>query len=128
MAWQYPDAEAVMCALLEPIAPTCTFLPDDWEENLPVIQVNRVGGGVDVDDVTDTARLQVAVWAGDRATVWALAARIRGAVTQSGGTAPGGILIDRGSEAIAGQQVPDIDPDDSRVISTFHLEFRKQNL
>lgn len=128
MVWQYPDAEAVMCTLLEQIAPTYTFLPDDWEDMLPVIQVNRVGGGIDADDVTDTARIQVAVFADDRATVWSLAARIRDAVTQSGGTAPGGVLIDRGSEAIAGQQVPDIDPDDRRVISTFNLEFRKQNL
>lgn len=128
MVWQYPDAEAVMCDLLEPIAPTCTFLPDGWEDELPMVQVNRVGGGIDLDDVTDTARLQVAVFADDRAQAWALASRIREAVTHSGGTAPGGVLIDSGTEAIAGQQVPDIDPDDRRVISTYNLEFRKQNL
>ena len=51
MTWQFPDAENVMCDLLDPIAPASTWLDEGWLENLPQIQVNRIGGGLDADEV-----------------------------------------------------------------------------
>jgi hypothetical protein len=130
MVWKFPDAEAVMCDLIEPFAPAATFLDEDWEKNLPQVQVNRIGGSA--DDVTDTARLQVAVYNVDRASTWDLASQIREAVLNAAddidNPAPGGVLIDSATEAVAGQQVPDLDPDDRRVISTYELSFRRQNL
>ena len=126
MVWKFPDAEAVMCDLIEPHAPASTMLADDWEDHLPQVQVNRTGGAA--DDVTDTARLQVAVYAATRAAAWNLSSAIRETVLDAVNEAPGGVLIDDATEAIAGQQIPDIDPDDRRVISTYNLSFRRQNL
>lgn len=119
----FPDVEVVICELLESIASTYTFLPDNWEQSLPAVQVNRVGGSA--DSITDVARVQVAVYAESRAAVWALAQQIRETVRTCGGTRVNGVLIDWAREAIAGQQVPDIDPDDRRVISTFEFAFRR---
>ena len=129
MPWRFPDAEAVMCDLLEPVAPAVsTYLADDWEANLPQVEVHRVGGSA--DDVTDTARLQVAVYHSSRALVWALASDIRELIlgVDDEGAVVNGVLIDSAHEVIAGQQVPDIDPDDRRIISTYELSFRRQNL
>ncbi|TSD48583.1 hypothetical protein FFI94_022225 [Rhodococcus sp. KBS0724] len=128
MTWQFPDAENVMCDLLDPIAPASTWLGDDWEKNLPQIQVNRIGGGLDPDEVTDTARLQVAVFAVNRAEVQRLNTLVRNAVREAEFSEVGGVQIDTTSEAIAGQQVPDSNPDDRRVISTYTLAFREQDL
>lgn len=136
MTWQFPDTEAVAVALLNPIVPAYTMLPEGWENTLPVLQVNRVGGSC--DDVTDTARLQVAIWASDRAAAWHLASQVRHAILESGntavdgvknyGTLVDGVLIDSASESVAGQQVPDLHPDDRRVIATYQLAFREQDL
>lgn len=128
MTWQFPDAENVMCDLLDPIAPASTWLGDDWEKNLPQIQVNRIGGGLDPDEVTDTARLQVAVYAVNRAAAQKLNTLVRNAVRDAEFAEVGGVQIDTTSEAIAGQQIPDKNPDDRRVISTFTLAFREQDL
>lgn len=128
MTWQFPDAENVMCDLLDPIAPASTWLGDDWEKNLPQIQVNRIGGGLDPDEVTDTARLQVAVYAVNRAAAQKLNTLVRNAVREAENTEVGGVQIDTTSEAIAGQQIPDKNPDDRRVISTYTLAFREQDL
>lgn len=128
MTWQFPDAENVMCDLLDPIAPASTWLGDGWEKNLPQIQVNRIGGGLDPDEVTDTARLQVAVYAVNRAAAQKLNTLVRNAVREAEFSEVGGVQIDTTSEAIAGQQVPDKNPDDRRVISTYTLAFREQDL
>lgn len=128
MTWQFPDAENVMCDLLESIAPASTWLGDNWEKNLPQIQVNRIGGGLDPDEVTDTARLQVAVYAVNRAAAQKLNTLVRNAVREAEFSEVGGVQIDTTSEAIAGQQVPDKNPDDRRVISTYTLAFREQDL
>ena len=128
MTWQFPDAENVMCDLLDPIAPASTWLGDNWEKNLPQIQVNRIGGGLDPDEVTDTARLQVAVYAANRAAAQKLNTLVRNTVREAEFSEVGGVQIDTTSEAIAGQQVPDKNPDDRRVISTYTLAFREQDL
>ena len=136
MTWQFPDAEAVAVALLTPIVPAVTALPPGWEQNLPIMQVNRIGGNC--DDVTDVARLQLAIWHNSRAEVWQIAKAVRAAVLASGGeTVDGvmnygepvdGVLIDTASEAVAGQQLPGFSPDDRRVIATYQLAFREQDL
>jgi hypothetical protein len=119
----FPDVEAVVCDLLEQVAPTTTYLDKGWDDVLPVIQVNRVGGSR--DSITDVARVQVAVWAETRAQVWQLANQIRDLILYAGNTRVNGVLIDWTEESIAGQQVPDIDPDDRRVISTYQFAFRR---
>lgn len=119
----FPDAEAVVCDLLEQVAPTATFLDKGWDDVLPVIQVNRIGGSA--DSITDVARIQVAVWAETRAQVWQLASQIRDLIRYAGNTRVNGVLIDWTEESIAGQQVPDVDPDDRRVISTYQFAFRR---
>jgi hypothetical protein len=120
---KFPDAEAVVCDLLEQVAPTATQLDKGWDDVLPVIQVNRIGGRR--DQITDVARIQVAVWASSRAEVRTLADDIDELILSAGNTRVNGVLIDWTEQSIAGQQVPDVDPDDRRIISTYQLAFRR---
>lgn len=119
MSW--PDAEAVMVALLDPIAPADTVLSP--ASPLPCIQVNRVGGTD--DGITDRPVVQVAVFAATRAQAWALAEQVRRAVLGVAGSLVGGVLVDDARTAVGHQQIPEIDPEDRRVISTYQLSFRQ---
>lgn len=120
---KFPDAEAVVCDLLEQVAPAATVLDEGWDDVLPVIQVNRVGGSR--DQITDVARIQVAVWAASRAEVRLLADEIDELILSAGNTRVNGVLIDWTEQSVAGQQVPDKDPDDRRIISTYQFAFRR---
>ncbi|WP_405159839.1 hypothetical protein OG203_25685 [Nocardia sp. NBC_01499] len=119
MSW--PDAEAVMVALLDPIAQTDTVMTPATK--VPFIQVNRVGGTD--DGITDRPVVQVAVFGATRAQAWALAEEVRHAVRAAAGSMVGGVLVDDTRTALGHQQIPEIDPDDRRVISTYQLSFRE---
>nr|WP_280442930.1 hypothetical protein [Nocardia brasiliensis] len=110
-----------MAELLDPIAPTDTVMTPATK--VPFIQVNRVGGTD--DGITDRPVVQVAVFAATRAHAWALAEQVRHAVLGAAGALIGGVLVDDARTAIGHQQIPEIDPDDRRVISTYQLSFRE---
>lgn len=131
----YPDAELVVIALTTPVQRTVTSIPAEYdpERDGDLIQVARVGGAPDEDDVTDYPLIQVTCWASTRTGAWALSNRVQPVVLGAAGTAvdrPGdpadGVLIDDAEIAAGNQQLPDLDPDDRKVATTYRLAFRRQ--
>lgn len=128
----YPDAELVLIALLEqalPEATVDTFMNSGWEP--PLALVNRIGGAPDVADITDYPIMRVAFYGDTRNVSWNLAARGEGAIMLSRHhfiDVPdvGPVLLDFARIEIGGQMLPDLDPDDRRVVKDFTLGFRRQ--
>nr|WP_147265899.1 hypothetical protein [Nocardia puris] len=106
---------------------TCTALPDGsmWESLSPIIAVNRVGGGVDGDGITDRALMAVVVIAHTRPAAWAAADRVRQRVLAAGATEVDGVLIDAVEEVIGNTQVPDITDDNRFVDASYLLSVRR---
>lgn len=121
----FPDAEAVLLAMLDDLGYTCTFLPDQaqWEELAPIIAINRVGGGADT--ITDRPLIQVGVFAATRPRAWQVAGQCRDRILASGGTRVDGVLVDSARENQGVQQFPDLNPDNKFVASTYQLSFRR---
>ncbi|MFC8182403.1 hypothetical protein ACFULT_26325 [Rhodococcus sp. NPDC057297] len=128
----FPDVELVLLSLLDEFGYTCTFLPDDkdpvsglpmWKTLLPVIAVNRVGGGT--DGITDRPLVQVGVFADTRQQAWSVSGQCRNKILASGGTRVDGVLVDSARESQGVQQFPDLNPDNKFVASTFQLSFRR---
>lgn len=118
----FPDAENVVMTLLDPLGSTVTSLPRQVVP--PVIVVNRVGGTD--DGITDRPLVQVSCYGTDRPAAWSLSGQCQQAILNASGQAVGGILVDSTGTAAGGQQVPDLNPDDRRVISTYRLAIRRQ--
>ncbi|MBF6063018.1 hypothetical protein IU500_12420 [Nocardia terpenica] len=110
-----------MVALLDPIASSDTVMTA--ATGLPCFQVNRVGGAD--DGISDRPVLQVAAFAETRAQAWELAEKARQAILDAPGTLVAGVLVDDARTAVGHQQIPDIDPDDRRVVSSYVLSFRE---
>lgn len=125
MSGSYPDAEDVVTGLLSEFGYACTFLPDksEWEERVPIIAVNRVGGGS--DGITDRPLIQVGVLADTRTKAWAVAGECRDKILAAGNTRVGSVLIDATRESQGVQQFPDLNPDNRFVASTYQFEFRR---
>ncbi|MEV0759525.1 hypothetical protein [Nocardia sp. NPDC050435] len=124
----FPDAELVCLNLLADLGYTCTGLPDgeQWPSLFPIIAVNRIGGGVDAEGVTDKALMSVVVIDDTRPKAWAAAGQVRKRLLNSGGTEVEGVLIDAAEEAIGTTQVPDLTEDNRFVDASFFLSFREQ--
>lgn len=86
----FPDAETVVMALLEHIAPTVTATPAVLTP--PLIRVQRVGGSD--DGITDHPRIEIACYGKNRAQAWQLAEQCRQLVLGNVRTRVGGVLID----------------------------------
>jgi len=114
-----PDAELVGLTLLEDLAPTVTALPPAWEP--PIIVVQRVGGDMDLDTYSDLPLLELTFYGATRPAAWDLAIRGQRAVLDAEATAVAGVLVETAEIVTGGQQVPDLDPDDRRVIVTARL-------
>lgn len=125
----FPDLEQVAEDLAAPYGYACKFLPEDFDARISsgeaVILVARVGGTD--DGVTDRALIQVAVYGVDRPTAWDTSRAIQTSVQalQWGGQV-GDVFVDSTSTAAGRIQVPDVDPDDRRVITIYQLEARRQ--
>ena len=125
----FPDLEQVAEDLCAPYGYACKFLPEDFDQRLEagqaVILVARVGGKD--DGVTDRALIQVAVYGGDRATAWDTSRAIQTSILalQWGGQV-GDVFVDSTSTAAGRIQVPDVDPDDRRVITIYQVDARRQ--
>lgn len=121
----FPDVELVLLSMLEEFGYTCTFLPDQgqWDELEPIIAVNRVGGGS--DGITDRPLVQVKVYADTRAQAWAVAGLCRDKILTSRASRVDGVLIDNARESQGVQQLPDLNPDNKSVASTYQLSFRR---
>jgi hypothetical protein len=131
----YPDQELVVIALVADVARTVTAIPAkyDPEKDGELIQVARVGGAPDADDVTDYGLVQLTCWAATRTAAWALSNRCQPVILGAAGTAveragdpAHGVLIDDTEIAAGNQQMPDLDPDDRKVATTYRVALRRQ--
>jgi hypothetical protein len=139
----YPDAELFVLALLDqyrvpvlvPEAPDLedddidTWLPEGFEP--PFIRVQRTGGAPDAVDVTDYPIMSIGVWGTTRQAAWNLSRaveRLMLAVKHHEIEVPdvGWVLCDDAFINAGGEQLPDLDPDDRRVVQSFVLAFRRQ--
>lgn len=135
----YPDAELVCLAIVDLLKAenggpvenltTGTFLWDDWSP--PLIQVNRIGGAPDVSDITDYPLLRLAMYGEDRMAAWNLAGQVEGLLIGMRHRAVyvpeygANVLLDSVDIAVGGQQLPDTDPDDRRVVKDLVIGFRR---
>lgn len=125
----FPDLEQAAEDMAAPLGYACKFLPDDFDARLErgeaVILVARVGGKD--DGVTDRALIQFAVYGQTRTIAWDTARALQTSVKalEYGGQV-GDIWIDSTATAAGRIQVPDVDPDDRRVITIYQLDARRQ--
>jgi hypothetical protein len=126
----YPDAELVALALLEPLpGSVVTFLPPNFQP--PITQVNRIGGAPDNSDVTDFPILRIACYGTNRMQAWSMAAQAEALILGNRCRAiyvpeyGGDILIDSADIVVGGQLLPDIDPDDRRVVKDIIVGLRR---
>ncbi|WP_433662449.1 hypothetical protein ACQPW1_10025 [Nocardia sp. CA-128927] len=124
----FPDSEVVAMALLEDLGWTCTALPDpqEWPRLAPIIAVNRIGGGVSRDGVTDRALVAVVVVDDTRPKAWRTAHQVRNRILAASATKVGGVVIDATEEEIGTVQTPDLSSDNRFIESSYWFSFRPQ--
>lgn len=117
-----PDAETVLMALLEPLAPTATATPAGLVP--PLILVQRVGGSD--DGITDYPRMEIACYGKDRVLAWQLAEQNRQLVLGSARTRVGGVLVENARTDNPPTQVPYATTEDvRRVMGYYRLSWRR---
>lgn len=119
----WPDVEAAVCDWLADLGTVRTWYPhpDDLEPMLPLIMVQRTGGG-SPDGLQDVALVVIAVTDTTRAESWALMGRIRDRVRDaSRGFDSAAALVDAVSEQVGPQQIPQLNPDHREVQMTFQV-------
>ncbi len=93
----FPDAELVVASWLrtQVVARVVTSeLPADLEDQLPLVQVVRIGGSTLVPLRLDNPRLDVDCYASNRTGVSALARRVAAILpTMRGTTSGGGVVV-----------------------------------
>jgi hypothetical protein len=115
-----PDAEVAALTLLEHLAPTVTVLPPGFDP--PIIAVQRVGGDLDLTNYTDHAVLQVTFYGVNRPAAWDLAGAGVLALLRAPGTEAAGAYVEDVAIIAGGQQIPDLDPDDRRVVVSAQID------
>lgn len=118
----FPDAELLMMAMLEQVAPTYTTTPNPMPAT-PLISVQRVGGPDDW--ITDFPRVQVQVFGNTREQAWQLAEQCRQIIIASRRTIVNGVLIDNATTVTPAQQPPDPNVNLKRVVAIYQLEYRR---
>lgn len=118
----FPDAETVVMALLESVAPTVTATPAELVP--PLIRINRVGGSD--NGLTDNPRVEIACYGTDRGHAWQLAEECRRVVLASPRSVVDGVLIDSARTDNPPTQVPyPTSTDVRRVVAYFRLAWRR---
>jgi hypothetical protein len=125
----FPDANAVMSAILAPVAPVVLYLPNDFA--VPIITVKRIGGQPNANDDTDFPIILVSYYGEDYDTAQALASAGQVAILSSPCTAVtldngSRVLIDSAGIYVGEQELPDVYADDRRITSTYQLGMRRQ--
>jgi hypothetical protein len=127
---EFPDFEQVLIDLLTPITYTCQTLPLSAEllaAALPLLWVRRDGGGLDFDQITDTAHVRVIAMSDQRAQSWHLARQAREAIVNCPGADINGALIDWAQEITGQLEMGDLDPLRRDVEIAFRMEARRQS-
>lgn len=102
--------------------------PQNFDYGRKLIVVRRVGGGPDEEDVTDYPVLLVACYAPSflQATDMqnAVQAEIKSWPLRQIG--PDQVLVDEAEIYVGEQEIPDVYPDERRVVATYRLGLRRQ--
>lgn len=123
----YPNAQLVVMDMLVPLGVDVRPAPPaelGAEESL--IVVRRIGGGPDAEDVTDRPIMLIACYAPTFPAAMDLAADVQTAILSSVLTEVSGVLVDEARVVVGEQEVPDVYPDDRRIVSTYQLGWRRQ--
>lgn len=102
--------------------------PPNFDYGRKLIAVQRVGGGPDQDDETDYPVIQVACYAPTYLAAAELQSEVQVVIkswplTEVG---PNKILVDEAEILVGEQEVPDVYPDERRVVATYRLGLRRQ--
>lgn len=117
----FPDAELVVMALLADLATVVTSTPEGIAG--PLVRVARIGGTD--DGVTDYARVEVLCYHTTRPLSQVLATACRVRISAAGGTAAGGVLIDRAYPDVAPTHESYRNPDVRAVPGIYRFEWRR---
>lgn len=134
----FPDAELVLISLHRLVLGDMpeyagmkvgTWLPAGFTP--PFVQVNRIGGAPDPSMITDYPIMRCAYYMPTRNESWQMAAAGEAALLafeHRNIPVPGvgDVLLDSLGIVVGGQMLPDIAPDDRRVVKDYILGFRRQ--
>jgi hypothetical protein len=122
----YPNAVVVVMDMLEGLAPVRASVPPNFDPATELIVVRRVGGTPDPDDVTDNPIVQVACYGPNYLAASGLQSEVQVRILTSPCTEVNGVLVDEARIFVGEQEVPDVYPDDRRIVSTYQLGWRRQ--
>jgi hypothetical protein len=134
----FPDAELVAMELHRLVLGAMpeyaglrvvTFLPPNFTP--PLVQVNRIGGAPDPSGITDYPLMRFAYYMPTRNESWQMASAGEAALMAYEHrnipvTGVGDVLLDSLGIFVGGQMLPDLDPDDRRVVKDYVMGFRRQ--
>ncbi|WP_054812180.1 hypothetical protein [Nocardia arizonensis] len=116
----YPNVHEVLITLLTPIVTTVKSRRPGLRP--PYTVVRRVGGAE--DGITDRPIVRVDTYADTDEQAEQLKQACRQAITESGGTLAGDVLIDTAREITGGQESTAADLHDIRQSAIYQLSFR----
>ena len=125
----FPDAEDVVMALLEEVAPTTTDTDALLAANAPIIKVTRVGGTDDF--ITDRPLVEVACFAATYNEVRQLARACQQVILQCAARKivtpdyPDGVLIDKAETTSAPLRVPYENTELRHKAATYQFAWRR---
>ena len=122
----YPNATVVVMDMLEDVGTVRASVPANFDPATPLIVVRRVGGSPDEDDVTDRPIVQVQCYGPTYPAAADLAQAVQVRILTSPCTEVNGVLVDEARIYVGEQEVPDVYPDDRRIVSTYQLGWRRQ--
>jgi len=122
----YPNATVVVMDMLNDLGTVRPSVPPNFDPSTPLIVVRRVGGAPDADDVTDHPIVQVGCYGPTYSAAADLAASVQVRILSSPCTDVNGVLVDEARVYVGEQEVPDVYPDDRRIVSTYQLGWRRQ--
>lgn len=123
MAQGFVDVEAALCAILAPLGATGTATDEDL--SIP-IRVNRTGGPT--RGFEDQALVEVTAWRATRADSVALNRRIVAALNDQRAISTTAGFIDKITNFVSPVPMPDLNPDVRKVISSWTVVSRLQEL
>jgi hypothetical protein len=102
--------------------------PPNFQFDRKLIVVRRVGGGPDEDDLTDYPVLLVAAHAPNYLSASELQDDIQVEIKSwpLREIGPNKILVDEADIYVGEQEIPDVYPDERRVVATYRLGLRRQ--
>lgn len=125
-ALAYPNAVEVVMDMLADLAPVRVAVPPNFDAGSPLIVVKRIGGTPDANDITDNPIIQVGCYGPSYPAASDLAASAQVRILTSPCTEVNGVLVDSARLYVGEQELPDVYPDDRRIISTYQLGWRRQ--